>query len=299
MRKYLGEIGLITTAIIWGSGFVATAIALTFYSAYQILAIRFLIGGLILSLICFQRVKTMTKQVLAKGAFLGSILYLSFALQTVGLQFTTVSKNSFITAINVVIVPLIAYILYKKKLNRFEVIGAILALIGVGLMSLQISSYVINLGDFLTFLCAIGFAFHIVYTAVFVKDEDPIQLTIVQLLTAAAIGIVVSAVRGEWMLTIEVNALLSIIYLGIFSTTIAYFLQTTAQKFVSETKAAIILATEALWGTLFSVIILSEVLTLRMTIGAILILVAIIVAETKVNVAKTILKQSSYEHPRK
>lgn len=293
MRKYIGEIGLITTAIIWGSGFVATAIALTHYSAYQTLAIRFLIGGIILSIIFFNRVKTMTRQVITKGSFLGAILYLSFALQTVGLQYTTVSKNSFITAINVVIVPLIAYLFYKKKLNRFEVVGAMLALIGVGLMSLQLNSYVINLGDFLTFLCAIGFAFHIVYTSIFVKEEDPIQLTIVQLITAAVIGLVVTAFRGELLISLEVNALMSVVYLGIFSTTIAYLLQTTAQKFVSETKAAIILATEALWGTFFGVIILSEVLTLRMIIGAILISIAIVVAESKINTQKELSKQQT------
>lgn len=290
MSKYYGEIGLIITAIIWGSGFVATAVALTYYTPYQTMAIRFLVGGIILGIVFFNRLKKINMTMLRKGTFLGTILYISFALQTVGLQYTTPSKNAFITAVNVVIVPLIAFLFYRKRLNRAEVIGAILALIGIGFMSLQISG-TINLGDFLTFLCAIGFAFHIVYTAKFVKGEDPIQLTLVQLLTAAVIGFIVIAIKGELTMPFEPVALMPVLYLGIFSTTIAYLLQTAGQKLVSETKAAIILSTEALWGTLFSVIILSELITLRMTIGAFLIIVAILISELKLNVSRLFLRQ--------
>lgn len=290
MRKYYGEMGLIITAIIWGSGFVATAVALTYYTPYQTMAIRFLVGGIILSVVFHKRIKTLSKKLIGKGVFLGTILYIAFALQTVGLQFTTPSKNAFITAVNVVIVPLIAFLFYRKRLNRFEVIGAVLAITGVGFMSLQISGS-INLGDFLTFLCAIGFAFHIVYTAEFVKNEDPIQLTLVQLLTAAGIGLIVIAIKGELIMPFETVALVPVLYLGIFSTTIAYLLQTAGQKLVSETKAAIILSTEALWGMLFSIILLSEILTPRMIVGAILILAAILISETKLNLIRNPLRQ--------
>src|SRR5690625_420958 len=290
MRKYYGEIGLLITAIIWGSGFVATAVALTYYTPYQTMAIRFLVGGIILALVFYKRLKTITAPLLLKGAFLGTILYISFALQTVGLQFTTPSKNAFITAVNVVIVPIIAFLFYRKRLNISEVVGAVLALVGIGFMSLQISG-TINFGDFLTFLCAIGFAFHIVYTARFVKGEDPIQLTIIQLLTAALIGIVIIGARGELAMPFEINALIPVVYLGLFSTTIAYLLQTAGQKLVTETKAAIILSTEALWGTIFSVIILSELITLRMTIGAICILGAILISELTLNLSSRMSRQ--------
>src|SRR5690625_2620307 len=113
MRRFYGEIGLIITAIIWGSGFVATALALATYTPYQTMAIRFIVGGLLLTLIFYKHVKQMTWRIVTKGAILGTLLYVSFALQTVGLQFTTPSKNAFITAVNVVIVPLIAFIFFK------------------------------------------------------------------------------------------------------------------------------------------------------------------------------------------
>lgn len=280
MKKYIGEIALIVTAIIWGSGFVASSVALDHYTPYQILAGRFLIGVILLSIVFHKKLRMIGKHTLLKGIILGSILYIAFVLQTVGLQFTTPSKNAFLTAVNVVIVPFISFVIYKRKLDVFELIGAVIAVIGIALLSLQFSGEV-NMGDVLTLLCAFAFAFHIFYTAQFVKDEDAASLTLIQMATAATIGLFVTLAKGEISFTLEASALIPLVYLGIFSTTVAYLLQTTAQKYVTEMKTAIILSTEALWGTLFSVLILSELLTLRMGVGAVLILVAIIIAETK------------------
>lgn len=290
MRKYIGEIGLTITAIIWGSGFVASAVALDHYTPYQIMAGRFLIGALILSLVFHKRIRHIKKGALIKGTILGIFLYIAFAFQTVGLQYTTPSKNAFLTAINVVIVPFIAFVIYKRKVDVFELTGAFIAVIGVAILSLQFTAEV-NIGDLLTLVCAFGFAFHIFYTARFVKDEDPVHLTIIQMVVAAMIGCVAVLFKGETTFTLEAAGLMPLVYLGVFSTSIAYLLQTVAQKYITETKAAIILSTEAFWGMVFSVVILSEVLTLKMAIGATLILTAIIISETKFNMIGLIRKK--------
>ncbi|GLC90367.1 DMT family transporter [Lysinibacillus piscis] len=285
MRKYIGELGLTIVAIIWGSGFVASAVSLEHYTPYQILAIRFLIGVILLSIIFFKRIKQIKKSTIIKGAVIGIFLYLAFALQTVGLVYTTPSKNAFLTAVNVVIVPFIALLIFKRKIDKFELFGAILAITGIGVLSLKLSGGV-NFGDFLTLLCAVGFAFHIFCTAQFVKDEDPVLLTVVQMMTASILGLIVILFKGEMNFTVNFEGGSAVLYLGVFSTTIAFLLQTVAQKFTTETNAAIILSTEAFWGMIFSVIILSEVLTVKMIIGAVLILVAIIVSETKLKFLK-------------
>lgn len=280
MQKYFGEIALTITAIIWGSGFVASAIALDHFTPYQILAGRFIIGTLILGVIFHKKLKNIDKSTMIKGAVLGIFLYLAFALQTVGLQYTTPSKNAFLTAVNVVIVPFIAFVMYKRKIDMYELVGAILAMIGVGVLSLKLSAD-INIGDVLTLGCAFGFAFHIFYTAKYVKHSDPISLTLIQMITAAIIGSIVVAFKGETSVVMEKEGLFSLLYLGVFSTTIAYLLQTLAQKMITETKAAIILSTESFWGMVFSVAILDEAMTIKMVLGAILILCAIIISETK------------------
>ena len=121
---------------------------------------------------------------------LGIILYIAFALQTVGLQYTTPSKNAFLTAVNVIIVPVITYAVYKRRIDGYEILGAILAIVGIGSLSLQ-GSLTMNLGDVLSLLCAVGFAFDIFCTNLFVQKEDAILLTIVQFITAALINNIV------------------------------------------------------------------------------------------------------------
>ncbi|MDJ0331580.1 DMT family transporter [Planococcus sp. S3-L1] len=285
MRKYLGETLLIITAIIWGSGFVANAIALNHWTPYQILAGRFLIGAVMLIAIFYRSIRNLNKKIIIQGVILGIFLYAAFALQTVGLQYTTPSKNAFLTAVNVVIVPFLALVIYRRRIDFFELGGAFLAMLGVGVLSLKINSS-INIGDLLTLGCAVFFALQIFYTAKYVKDSDPILLTLVQITVAAVIGVLVVVFKGDPLVVAEKEGILSLVYLGVFSTTIAYLLQTVAQKWLSETTAAIILSTESFWGMVFSVALLAEVMTFKMIVGAALILCAIVVSETKFSFLK-------------
>jgi drug/metabolite transporter (DMT)-like permease len=280
MKQYIGDGMLLITAIVWGSGFVVTAIALEYLTAYQVMAGRFILAAIILSLLFRKKFKTFTKSVVWKGTILGTILYIGFALQTVGLEFTTPSKNAFLTAVNVVIVPLIAYLVYKRKVDRYETIGSIITIIGIGFLSLQ-GSMTISIGDALSLACAVAFAFDIFYTNHFVKKEDPISLTIVQFIIAAFIAVIAVFIQGDIPTTFEKEALYSIIYLAVFSTTVAYVCQNIAFQSTTAAKGAIILSLESFFGMLLSVLFLNEVLTGRMIAGAALILVAILITELK------------------
>lgn len=280
MKQYIADGMLLTTAIVWGSGFVITAVALEYLTAYQVMAGRFILASIILTVIFGYKLKKATKSVVWKGIILGTILYIAFALQTVGLQYTTPSKNAFLTAVNVIVVPLIAYAVYKRRIDGYEIIGSIIALVGIGCLSLQ-GSLTMNIGDALSLACAVAFAFDIFCTNLFVQKEDAIALTIIQFITASVLGIIVVVSQGDIPTTFEKEAIYSIIYLGIFSTTIAYLCQNVANQYTTATKAAIILSTESFFGMVLSVIFLHEVLTSRMIIGAVLILLAILIAEVK------------------
>ncbi|MGE7911941.1 DMT family transporter [Lysinibacillus xylanilyticus] len=280
MKKYIADGMLLVTAIVWGSGFVITAIALEYLTAYQVMAGRFLLASIILTVLFGYKLKKASKSVIWKGILLGSILYIAFALQTVGLQYTTPSKNAFLTAVNVIIVPLIAFAVYKRRIDGYEIIGSIIAIIGIGFLSLQ-GSLTMNIGDALSLACAVAFAFDIFCTNLFVQKEDAIALTIIQFITASVIGVLVVVGQGDIPTTFEKEAIYSIIYLAIFSTTLAYLFQNIANQYTSATKAAIILSTESFFGMVLSVIFLHEILTSRMVVGAILILLAILIAEVK------------------
>lgn len=280
MKKNLGVIGLLIVAIIWGSGFIAANKALETMSPLQILCIRFFIAAILMSLVTFRKLKKVDKKVLRAGIILGVLLFMAFATQTIGLKYTTPSKNAFLTSTNVVIVPFIAFVIYKKKVDRFSVVGAILALIGIGILSLN-GNLTLGFGDGLTLICAICFAFQIFFTGEFVKEYDVMTLTALQMIVAFLLSIVVILFVEDIHFQVSRFGLLSVIYLGVFSTTVAFLLQTISQKYTDETKAALVLSLESIFGTLFSILLVHEKITARMTIGCMLILGAVIIAETK------------------
>lgn len=280
MVKYKGELLMLITAIMWGSGFVGMSVGLEYLTVFQIMAGRFILAAILLCLVFHKKLKLISKSVLWKGAVLGSILFAAFVIQTYGLLYTTPSKNAFLTSINVLIVPLIAYVVYKRGFDRYEVIAAFMAVVGIGFLSLN-DSFTINIGDLLSILCAVAFAFDIFYTNVFVKKEDALALTIVQFVTAAILSTIGMVLLGEVPTSIAPEGMYVIVYLAIFCTFIAYVCQNVGMQYANPTKSAIILSMEALFGTLFSVWLLSEILTDRMIIGCVLILCAVLFAEIK------------------
>ena len=196
--KYKGELGLALTAFIWGSGFIGVSISLSGgLTPLQILTIRFFIGAVLLGVIFFKEIKNnITKEAVKAGCIIGVFLFVAFAFQTVGMAYTTASKNAFLTAVNVVIVPFIGFMLYKRPLDKYGIVSSIIAIIGIGILSLE-ADFSINFGDFLTIICAVGFAFHIFFTGEFVKKHNGIVLTVVQFTVAAVLSLILQILFKE------------------------------------------------------------------------------------------------------
>ena len=202
------------------------------------------------------------------------------------MQYTTPSKNAFLTALNVVIVPFIAFVILKKKIGAKGIIGAVMSVLGVGLLSLN-GNFTVSLGDGLTLLCAVGFAFQIFFTSEFVKKYPASVLNMVQMVTAFVLSAISLVIFGENDFQVTTQGWLSVLYLGVVSTTICYLLQTACQKYIDETKAAIILSMESVFETIFSILILHEVVTVRMVIGCAVILAAVIISNMSETSEKT------------
>lgn len=279
-QRIPGELILLLTAIIWGYGFVAVANSLDRLTPMQLLLLRFGIASLILVIVFNKNVRALKKTTLKKGVILGVLFFIGFVLQTFGMKYTTPSKNAFLTGVNVILVPLIAYFLFKRRLTRQEVIGAILSVIGIGLLTLRTDGQV-NIGDLLTLGCAVAFAFHIFYTTLFMADESPVDIAIIQTVTSMVLAALAVAAEGAPMVSPDRNSLMSVLYLAIFSTTLTTLLQAYGQKYTSETRSAILLSTESLWGTFFSFVFLGEALTFRLIAGGLIIFAAILLAQIK------------------
>ena len=289
MKKYLGMLGLLVVTIIWGGGFVASDIALRSLSPFPILVGRFFIGAVLMLLIGYKHIKNAEKSAIKAGTILGFFLFCAFALQTIALQYTTPSKNAFLTATNVVIVPFIALAIYKKKVSIQSIIGAVIAVIGAGVLSLN-HYFSLGFGDGLTLLCAVCFAFQIFLTGAYVEKYPAAVLNFYQMAAAFALSAVGLIITGEFtQIQCSTEGLLSVFYLGAISTAFSFMLQTISQKYVDETKTAIILSMEAVFGTIFSIILLHEVVTKRMILGSILILSALLITEIKIKRRKRLL----------
>lgn len=277
MKKWVSIFGLIIVTIVWGGGFVASDLALDSMRPFQILAVRFGLAAVLMGLVSMKNLKGITKSEIKAGGLMGLALFAGFAFQIVGLQYTTPSKNAFLTALNVVMVPFIAFVILKKKIGIKGIIGAVLSVTGVAVLSLN-GDLTLSLGDALTLLCAVGFAFQIFLTGEFVKNNRVSALNFIQMATAFLLSVVSLCISGEIDFAVTASGILSVLYLGVVSTTVCYLIQTACQQYVDETKSAIILSMESVFGTLFSIWILHEVVTPRMLAGCAIIFIAVLIA---------------------
>lgn len=243
---------------------------------------RFFIGALLIGVIFFKKLRNTNKKDIISGVLLGIFLFIAFSFQTFGLKYTTSAKSAFLTAANVVIVPFVGCILYKRKIEKIGIISSLIALIGIGIISLE-SDFSISFGDGLTLICAVGFAMHIFLTSEFTKEHDPVVLTCIQMATAFLLSLTLQFFAGESSTAINSSTIGSVLFLGVFNTTLCFLGQTICQTKVDGTKTAILLSTEAIFGMLFSIIIAKEIITLRMILGSLFIFTAIICAETKLS----------------
>ncbi len=282
--KLLAGAGLLTAAAIWGFAFVVVKNSLDLIPPAYMLAIRFTIAALILGAICWKRLKNLQRATVWAGAVVGFWLFASYLLQTIGCQYTTAGKNAFLTSSYVILVPFLYWAFAGRRPDRYCIAAAVLAIIGIGLLSLQ-GDLSVNIGDVLTLVCAMGFALHMIYIDKYTERWDPVVLTALQLAFAAVFSWIVSPVLdgGFPAEAFRPDMVISMAYLGIFSTMIGFLLQNVCQKYTSPDIASLLLSMEAVFGVLFSILLLGEQMSGRMVVGCVMLFAAVVLAETKLS----------------
>ena len=281
MKKYYANLLLVFVTIIWGGGFLATDGALDAFSPFYIMMIRFVGAAIFPVLFCFKKLKNLTKREVCQGLLAGLFLFLAFAFQTFGLKYSTPSKNAFLTATNVVFVPYLLWLLWKRKPHKKEIIASITCLIGIALLTLNKQSLSMSLGDLLSLACALFFALHIITLERFGSNMDAIVLTALQMICAGVLSTICALIFEVPPQTVNASAIGNVLYLIFISTLLAYLIQTYAQKFTTANTASLILSMEALFASLFSYLFLHEILTPMMMIGACFIFGSVIYIEYK------------------
>ena len=274
------DLGLLLVALLWGAGFLFTKRGLDYITPLWMMSMRFVGATIIMSIVFYKNFRKISKSDLKAGLVIGIFIYIAFATQTIGLQYTSISNQAFLTATNVVFVPFLVWVVYKKAPDKFAFIGAALATVGIGLITLKEGLH-LNVGDMWTLACAVFFAGHIVSIGFFAKDKDPIALTIVQFAVAAVLSLVSALMMEPLPAKIGSEAMLSVGYMVLASTLLAFLLQNICQKYTPSTHASLILSLESVFGTLVAVIFEGEMFNLQMAFGCITVFAAILLIETR------------------
>ena len=280
-RSFVCAFGLIFVTIIWGFAFVVVKNSLDYVPPLYMMAFRFTIASFVLALLFLPKFKHLDKSTFFHGMILGIFLFAAYAFQTVGLQFTTAGKNAFLTTTYVMMVPFLNWFFHKSKPSWNCVLAAIIALAGIGLLSLQ-GDFSMNRGDVLTIICGFFFAVHIIFISRYTQTQDPVLLTILQLAFSALFSwIFAPFTDGCFPLqeTLRADVIVSMLYLGLFSTLLCFLLQNVCQKYLRASTTSLLLSFESVFGVIFSIIFLKEILTAKMIVGCVLIFFALVLSE--------------------
>lgn len=272
----LAKSSLFLSAFLWGFGFVAVEGALkSGWHPMALLSVRGLIGGCLLLLFSYKRQFWKNKKMLIEGFKAGAFLTLGFVGQTYGQALSGPANASFITAMYVIFVPLIGAMWYKHKISLLVILMSITAFLGVTLITVQ-GSLSVNPGDVWLLAGAVFFAIHIIKLSQLASFNDSLSLTTIQLFT-------MSLISSTFMVITRTNfsssGLYYVLYIGLISSGVAFFLQTFGQKSLESSVASIILTFEAIFGVLGSALVFKLMIPTQTWIGGILLLGSVFVLE--------------------
>lgn len=287
--KIKNGIMLVLTAFIWGTAFVAQSVGMDYLGPFTFNGVRSLIGGVAL-LPCiwlFQKGKGKAtekpsrgarKELIAGGIACGLLLFAASSLQQIGIQYTTAGKAGFITAFYIVIVPVLGIFLHKKISGK--VWGGAVAIALAGLYFLCITEkFAVGKGDILIFLCALVFSIHILVIDYFSPKVDGVKMSCIQFFVCGIVSLPPMFFTETPKIGAIVEGWAPLLYAGVLSCGVAYTLQIIGQKNVNPAVASLILSLESCFSVLAGWMVLGEKLSMRESVGCVLMFAAIILAQ--------------------
>ncbi len=296
--KTKNAILLVITAFIWGTAFVAQSVGMDYLGPFTFNGVRSLIGGIaLLPCIWFleringknetgkkdggeneaKSVPSGRKDLMAGGIACGMMLFGASSLQQIGIQYTTAGKAGFITAFYIVIVPVLGIFLRKKI--GWKVWSAV-AVALAGLYFLCITErFTIGKGDILIFLCALVFSLHILVIDYFSPKVDGVKMSCIQFFVCGIASLPFMFALETPKIEAMIAGWMPLLYAGVLSCGVAYTLQIIGQKNVNPAVASLILSLESCFSVLAGWVVLGERLSVRESVGCVLMFAAIILAQ--------------------
>ncbi len=285
MRRFIYELMLVMAALIWGNAFVAQSVAMRYMGPWFFNAVRYLIGSFFLLAVIplLDRIRgkeTVQKadgNLLKGGIMCGICVAAASAFQQIGLVYTTPGKAGFLTALYIVIVPVLLFFTGKKT-GKNVWIAVVMSLAGLYFLSMA-ETLSISKGDLLEVCGAFLFSLQILCVAGYAKITDSVRLNCLQFLTAGIISIIPGLMLENPSFAAVKAAAVPILYAGIFSVAVAYTLQIVGQKHIHPAVASILMSLESVFAVIGGFLILHQALTPKELLGCALIFAAVLTAQ--------------------
>jgi drug/metabolite transporter (DMT)-like permease len=272
----LATLTLLAITACWGSTFFLIHDLLDRIPTLDFLAVRFSIAGVLLLLAAPRAVGRLSAQARRQAVVLGSLYGVAQILQTAGLARTPASVSGFITGMYVVATPVLAAVLLRTRVTRMTWLAVLLAFAGLAVLTLDGIS--VGYGEAITFVAALLYALHIVGLGAWSNAQDALGMSILQVVVVAVICLVASAPHGI-VLPSRAGDWWSVVYMAVFPAGLALLGQTWAQAHLSATRTAIVMSMEPVFAAFFAVLFGGESMTVRMLVGGVMVLAAMLVVE--------------------
>jgi len=283
LKTWKAELILLLITVIWGATFLFTKIGLNDCSPSLYIIFRFIIALSISLSLFYKNFKKINKEIFRNGIVLGLLFGGGFILQTFGLKYTSVSNSAFITGLSVVLTPFAYFLIERKPIAMWKKIGVAIA--GIGLWIFTNPDFDnINLGDVLTLISCLFWAFYITFMDVFTRGrssrEETSLLVILQFIAASSVAVTGLFLIdfGSIKLQFTNSLLLSLFFNGVIASFFLTLLHTTFQRYSNPVKAALIFALEPVFASMFAIIFLSEQFDSLHYIGAFVLLLGVIIS---------------------
>ena len=276
---------LLLIVAVWGSSFILMKNILDYMPPFAYLTVRFSLAAVVLAIVSFKRMKRIKLKDVARGSICGFLVAACMALQVVGLLYTTVAKSSLITGMSVIIVPIFSAFILKKAPDIFSIAGVVLAAVGMFALS-EFSFSSINVGDVMTFGCAIFCAAHILMISHVSGKSDPRILSLLQCVTCSLCFAAMWGASGFEGFEINLSVIIALIVTGVCGSSLGLTVWAIVQKDTTPTKTALIFSSEPVFAIIFALLIPNnsgntEPLSLYVIVGCILIVVGMLTAELR------------------
>lgn len=290
-KQFLADSALLFVTLCWGISYSLTKICLTEVGPFTLNAFRFLLAFLAAVVFMFKRFKDVSFESVKYSFLISIFLFIVYVGCTYGVLYTSISNAGFLCALPVLFTPMLAFIFKGEKPKKKFVLVVVMSVAGIGFLSLQ-EDLSFAAGDLLCIMAALAYAIDLLITETAVQKEEvnALHIGIFQLLFTGLFCLTAAFVLEDVILPVKGGILMSMIFLAIMCTGIAFIVQAVAQQYTPASHVGVIFTLEPVFSSIVAFILFNEVLSIRGYFGATLLILSLIIMEINIPMRKKNIK---------